>query len=328
MIGAGRIATNHARILAQSDAVEALLVADVVAARADALASKHPIVESADIDSLFRQTDAVIASSTDTHAGMLERAAAAGVDAFCEKPIDLDLDLDRTRQAVAAVDAAGITVQMCFQRRYDPAMHSIRDRIESGDLETPYLVRSQTHDPEPPPLDYISHSGGMFKDCLIHDIDVVRYVTGQEVESVRATGSALGHPDIAALSDVGSVAALFEMSKGTIAQLSGLRLDPVGYDVRLEVSAPNGAVAASWSDRTPIDSAEPGVAAPSNPTVSFEDRFAAAYQAELHAFLRVVRGEEAPASNHHDAYEDLRVAEACDLSMRDARTVPMAEIPR
>ena len=325
LIGAGRIGTNHALILSQHPDVGTLLVADAVPARAEAVAARSQNAEAADLASLFSASDGVvIASSTDTHAEMLLRAAAAGVAVFCEKPIDLDLG--RTRGAVAAADSAGIVVQMGFQRRYDPAMRSIRDQVASGTLGTPYLVRSQTHDPEPPPLDYIAHSGGIFKDCLIHDIDTVRYVTGQEVISVRAAGTTVGHPDIAALSDVGTAAAMFEMSEGTIAQLSGLRLDPVGYDVRLEVFAPQGAVAAGWSDRTPLESAEPGVAPPADPIVSFWDRFDAAYRAELHAFIRVIRGEEAPASDHRDAYEDLRVAVACDISLAEERTVLMEEI--
>ncbi len=325
LIGAGRIGTHHAGILAGHPAVDGLLVTDAVTARAEAVAESIEIATAVDVDRLFAESDGVvIASPTDTHAVMLMRAAETGVTTFCEKPIALDLE--STRAAVAAVDVAGITVQMGFQRRYDPAMRSIRDQVARGELGTPYLVRSQTHDPEPPPLDYIPNSGGIFKDCLIHDIDIVRYVTGQEVVSVRAAGTTVGHPGIAELGDHGTAAAMFEMSGGTIAQLSGLRLDPVGYDVRLEVFAPHGAVAAGWSDRTPVHSAEPGEDPPVDPIGTFWDRFGAAYRAELDAFTRVARGEEIPAADHHDAYEDLRVAEACDLSLREGRTVLVEEI--
>ena len=325
LIGAGRIGTNHARILSEHPDVDSLLITDAIPSRAEALAGRIDIGEAVHLDRLLAESEGVvIASSTDTHAEMLVLAADAGVAAFCEKPIDLDMA--RTKEAVAAVEASGIVVQMGFQRRYDPAMRSIRDRVASGALGTPYLVRSQTHDPEPPPLDYIPHSGGIFKDCLIHDIDIVRYVTGQEVVSVHAAGTTVGHPDIAALDDVGTAAAMLEMSGGTIAQLSCLRLDPVGYDVRLEVFAPRGAVAAGWSDRTPLESTEPGQEPPANPIVTFWDRFDAAYRVELDAFTRVVRGEELPASNHHDAFVDLSVAEACDRSLAEGRTVLMEEV--
>ena len=325
LIGAGRIGAHHAGVLHGLPVVERLLVADALPARAEETAAGLDRAEAVPIEGIFDRIDAVvIASSTDTHAMLLERAAAAGVPTFCEKPIALDLE--STRRAVAAVDDAGIVVQMGFQRRYDPAMCAIKDRIESGALGTPYLVRSQTHDPEPPPMDYIPVSGGIFRDCMIHDIDIVRFVTGQEVESVTATGAVLGFPEIGELGDVDTATAVFTMSHGTIAQLSALRHDPMGYDVRLEVFGAGESVAAGWGPRSPITPTEPGVAPPADPITSFWDRFDAAYKAEMQAFAQVVTGEAVPASNHHDAYEDLRVAAACDLSLAERRTVYLEEI--
>lgn len=324
LIGAGRIGAYHAGVLMALDAVDDMLIYDPVPGRAAAVAEGLGAT-AADLGDLYERADAVvIASSTDTHAEMLERAAAAGKPAFCEKPIDLDLAA--TRRAVLAVEEAGIQVQMGFQRRYDPAIRSIRDRVVAGVLGHVFLVRSQTHDPAPPPLDYIPRSGGIFRDCLIHDIDAVRYATGQEVVRVAAAGSSLGHPDIAELGDVGSAAATLHMSGGTIAQISGLRLDPVGYDVRLEVFAENDSIAAGWSARTPISSVEPGVAPPVDPITTFWDRFEDAYRAEMEGFVRMVRGEEAPASTPRDAYENLRVAAACDVSLAENRIVELEEI--
>jgi myo-inositol 2-dehydrogenase/D-chiro-inositol 1-dehydrogenase len=325
LIGAGRIGANHARVLAGLDDVTDLAVADVVAERARVLADATPGGRAVGVDEAFDDVDAVvIATSTDTHAALLEQAAAAGIAVFCEKPISLDLD--SSRAVVTAVDEAGITVQMGFQRRYEPAMRRIHDAVASGELGTPYLVRSQTHDPEPPPLDYLPVSGGIFRDCLIHDIDVVRFVTGQEVKTVTAVGAVLGFEEIGAMGDVDTACVVFGMSEGTLAQLSALRHDPVGYDVRLEVFGSGASLAAGWSDRSPIHSTEPGVAAPTDPIRTFMDRFAAAFRAEMEAFVRVVRGEEQPASNHHDAHEALRVAVACDRSLAEGRTVEMEEI--
>ena len=193
LIGAGRIGTNHAGILHAMPVVERLLIADVAADRAEDVARQLGRAEAVPLDAIFDGVDAVvIASSTDTHEEFLVRAASVGVTAFCEKPIALDLA--STRRAVEAIDDAGITVQMGFQRRYDPGMRAIHDKVHSGSLGTPYLVRSQTHDPAPPPMDYIPVSGGIFRDCMIHDIDIVRFVTGQEVVSVTATGAVLGFP--------------------------------------------------------------------------------------------------------------------------------------
>ncbi|MFQ5554618.1 MAG: Gfo/Idh/MocA family oxidoreductase [Acidimicrobiia bacterium] len=325
LIGAGRIGTHHAGSLAGLSEIDSLLVTDAAPERARNTAANLPRTEAVPLDEIFTSVDAVvIASSTDTHAELLHAAVSAGVPAFCEKPIALDLD--STRSVVAAIAASGVTVQMGFQRRYDPAMREIRDRLTAGSLGTPYLVRSQTHDPSPPPLDYIPHSGGIFKDCLIHDIDIVRYVTGQEVRTVRASGAVVVNEDIGRLGDYDTAVAGLELSEGTLAQLSGLRHDPVGYDVRLEVFGSRDSVAAGWSTRTPIHSTEPGVAGVIDPIVSFWDRFDAAYRTELEAFLRVVNGEEEPASTAADAYEDLRVAVACDISAAQGRTVELDEV--
>ena len=324
LIGAGRIGTNHAGVLAGIDGVDSLLIADLAHERAVGLAESIAIASAVDVDAAFTADAIVIASSTDTHADLLIRTAEAGLPAFCEKPIALDLA--STRRAVQAVEQAGTAVQMGFQRRYDPAIRAIRNQIESGELGTPYLIRSQTHDPEPPPLDYLPVSGGIFKDCLIHDIDVVRYVSGQEVIAVTAHGAVLGFDAISALGDVGTAIVTAEMSGGTLAQLSALRHDPVGYDVRLEVFGSETSSAAGWSARSPIHSTEPNVGKTQDPTVSFWDRFHDAYIAEMEAFIRVLNGEEDPASTPVDAYEDLRVAVACDRSLAELRRVLLEEI--
>ena len=325
IIGAGRIGVNHARILSGFSGVSALVIADVAKERAAQLAASLPNASAVDVETVFESSEAiVIASSTDTHAALLVTAAEAGLPTFCEKPIALNLE--STREAVAATEAAGITVQMGFQRRYDPGIRAICQRVDSGELGTMFLVRSQTHDPAPPPADYIPGSGGIFKDCLIHDIDAVRYVTGQEIVAVSAFGSEVGHPDIASHGDFGTAAALLQMSGGTLGQISGLRLDPMGYDVRLEAFGSRLAVAAGWSERTPIASTEPGVPPPANPIVTFWDRFDFAYRAELEAFLRVAQGEEAPACGPRDALENLRAAIACDRSLTERRTVALEEI--
>lgn len=325
IIGAGRIGANHARILSGLPGVSALIIADVANDRAEQLAASLPNAQRADVGAVFDLSEAlVIASSTDTHAALLMKAAAAGLPTFCEKPIALDLE--STREAVLAAESSGITVQMGFQRRYDPGIRAIRRRLDAGELGTLYLVRSQTHDPGPPPVDYIRGSGGVFKDCLIHDIDAVRFVTGQEIVAVTAFGSEVGHPDIAAAGDFGTATAILQLSGGTLGQISGLRHDPVGYDVRLEAYGSELAAAAGWSERTPIVSTEPGVPPPTDPIVTFFDRFDFAYRAELEAFLRVAKGDELPACGPRDALENLRAAIACDRSVTDRRTVPLEEI--
>ncbi len=155
---------------------------------------------------------------------------------------------------------------------------------------------------------------------------MVRYVSRQEFVSVTAGGAVLGFDEIGELGDVDTATVMAELSGGTLAQLSALRHDPVGYDVRLEVFGPGSSAAAGWSDRSPIHSTEPGVGPTVDPITSFWDRFRDAYVAEMEAFMRVIQGLEAPASTPRDAYEDLRVAVACDLSLDEGRTVRLEEI--
>jgi myo-inositol 2-dehydrogenase/D-chiro-inositol 1-dehydrogenase len=325
LIGVGRMGAHHAGILAGLEGVTELLIADAVPGRAEQVAASFAKARASEIGEVLRRSEAlVIASSTDTHAELLAAAAEARLPTFCEKPIALDLE--STKAGLAAIKKAGITVQMGLQRRYDPGIRAIWERISTGELGTPYMVRSQTHDPAPPPLDYIPTSGGIFKDCLVHDIDVVRFVTGQEITSVSAAATNVGHPDIAALGDYATATMIGSMSGGTLAQLSGMRRDPNGYDVRLEVFGPNGALAAGWSERTPITSTEPGVGPTRDPIITFWDRFDAAYRLQLEAFVRVAAGAEAPASTPDDAYQALRVAEACGRSVAEGRTVLLEEI--
>lgn len=299
-----------------------MVISDQLPDRAEALAARFDRANSGSEDDAFATDAVVIASSTDTHADLLIRAARTGTPAFCEKPISLDLE--STAAAVEAIDAAGITVQMGFQRRYDEGIIAIKKILDSA--PPPFLVRSQTHDPAPPSLDYITLSGGMFKDCLIHDIDAVRFVTGQEAVAVTANGTTTGHPDIAALGDFGSATALLEMSNGTMGQISGLRLDPMGYDARMEVFGQGGAWAAGWNDQTPILSTDPGARRPTAPIADLWERFGIAYRRALEAFVRVARGIEPPASNHHDAQQALVIAQACDVSAAEMRRVEIAEI--
>ncbi len=323
LIGAGRIGHQHAGVL--HELAGELIIADQNGARADQLAARFAGANSTNVDDLLMRADAVvIASSTDTHAHFLERAAGAGIPAFCEKPISLDLA--STRRAIEATRQAGIAVQMGFQRRYDPAIRAIHDAVAAGDVGHIYMIRSQTHDPEPPPLDYLPVSGGIFIDCLIHDIDAVRYVTSQEITAVTAIGSAAGFPEIGELGDVDTGLVMAQMSEGTLAQLSCIRHDPVGYDVRLEVFGSKTALAAGWGARSPIHSTEPGTTATEDPIVAWDDRFGPAYRAEMEAFLRVVAGTEQPASNALDAYEALRVAVACTRSRVEDRTVQLEEV--
>lgn len=329
LIGTGRIGAFHAEVLSRHSAVSSLVVADADAARAAEVAGRTG-ARAAPVDDLFASgtgVDAlVIASATAAHAGLIGRAARAGLPTFCEKPIALDLP--GTLGALAEVESARSVLQLGFMRRFDAGYLRARAAVRAGQLGRLHTVRAVTSDPAPPPAAYLPLSGGLYRDCLVHDFDILRWVTGREVTEVYATGSDAGPPMFREAGDVDTAAALLTLDDGTLATATATRCNGAGYDVRMELAGELDQIAVGLDDRTPITSAEPqGPAAPPKPWPGFLERFAPAYEAELDAFVRVVRGELANPCDGREALHALRIAEACERSRRERRPVPMAEIP-
>ncbi|WP_326685152.1 Gfo/Idh/MocA family oxidoreductase [Streptomyces microflavus] len=331
LIGTGRIGTFHAEVLSRHPAVDSLLVADADPERA-AVAATRTGASAVPVDAMFTGggrglPDAlVICSATAAHASLIARAARAGLPVFCEKPIALDLP--GTLGALAEVEAAGSILQLGFMRRFDAGYGEARGAVRDGRLGRLHTVRAVTSDPAPPPADYLPLSGGLYRDCLVHDFDILRWVTGREVSEVYATGSDAGPAMFRAAGDVDTAAALLTLDDGTLATATATRCNGAGYDVRMELAGELDQIAVGLDDRTPLTSAEPeGPGAPAKPWPGFLERFAPAYEAELDAFLRVARGELANPCDGREALHALRIAEACEISRRERRPVAMEEIP-
>ncbi|MFF1843006.1 Gfo/Idh/MocA family oxidoreductase [Streptomyces sp. NPDC058232] len=328
LIGTGRIGSFHAGVLARHPAVDALVVTDTDGARAAAVAARTGASTAGSVaEVLSAGVDAVvIASATSTHAELIGAAARAGLPAFCEKPIALDPA--GTLSALREVERAGSVLQLGFMRRFDAGYAAARTAVRGGALGRLHTVRAVTSDPAPPPAAYLPHSGGLFRDCLVHDFDILRWVTGREVVEVYATGSDAGPAMFRAASDVDTAAALLTLDDATLATATATRCNGAGYDVRMELAGELGQIAVGLDERTPLTSVEPqGPAAPAKPWPGFLERFAPAYEAELDAFVRVVRGEVANPCDGREALYALRIAEACELSRREHRPVAVAEIP-
>ncbi|MEV7877111.1 Gfo/Idh/MocA family protein [Streptomyces microflavus] len=331
LIGTGRIGTFHAEVLSRHPAVDSLLVADADPERA-AVAATRTGASAVPVDAMFTGggrdlPDAlVICSATAAHASLIARAARAGLPVFCEKPIALDLP--GTLGALAEVEAAGSVLQLGFMRRFDTGYGEARAAVREGRLGRLHTVRAVTSDPAPPPADYLPLSGGLYRDCLVHDFDILRWVTGREVSEVYATGSDAGPAMFRTAGDVDTAAALLTLDDGTLATATATRCNGAGYDVRMELAGELDQIAVGLDDRTPLTSAEPeGPGAPAKPWPGFLERFAPAYEAELDAFLRVARGELANPCDGREALHALRIAEACEISRRERRPVAMEEIP-
>lgn len=329
LVGCGRIGGMHAEVLRGLEDVKEVLVADAEPARAAALAERLGLTHAGSVDELFRAgiDGLVIASATESHAGLVERAVSEGLPAFCEKP--LASDLAGTGALVGRVAGSGVPVQVGFQRRFDPGYRRARDLLRSGELGRLHHVRSVTADQSPPPEEFIARSGGLFRDCLVHDFDSIRWVTGREIESVYARGSNAGAAFFAEHGDVDSAAVLLTLDDGTLATVSSTRYNGAGYDVRLELLGEKRSVVAGLDDHAALSSAEEGVGFPAGPSwTSFPGRFAAAYRAELAAFVGVAREHAPSPCSPEDALEAFLVAEAAELSRREDRPVEVSEVRR
>jgi len=327
LIGSGRIGAFHARTLAEHDAVDSIVLADADPTRARAVAAELG-VEAVELpDEVFTAgVDAVVVTAaTAAHAPLLLRAVQAGLPVFCEKPVAPSV-LEHLA-VLEEVERTGIAVQVGFQRRFDAGFAAAREAVRSGSLGWVHTMRAGTLDAAPPPAEYVPVSGGLFRDCSVHDIDAIRWVTGQEVREVYATGANHGADFFRAAGDVDAAAALLTMADDAFALLSGTRYNAAGYDVRLEVLGSADSISVGLDDRLPLRSVEAGVSFPSGPPWAlFMDRFAPAYRAELAAFVQVAAGERESPCTVRDSLQTALVAEACEVSRRDRRPVLVAEL--
>jgi myo-inositol 2-dehydrogenase/D-chiro-inositol 1-dehydrogenase len=308
------------------DSVDEVIVGDIDATRAVAIAQRIG-GRAATIDEVFaaKPDGLVIAAPTSQHAELIIAAVRAGIPTFCEKPVAESLTA--TLAVVDEVERSGVAVQIGFQRRFDAGYRAVRDALAAGKLGELRRMHLQTCDPTPPPAEYIPASGGLYRDCHIHDFDIVRFVSGREVTSVTAVGANRGAAFFADAGDIDESVAILTLDDGTLVTLHGSRYNGAGYDVRLEAAGTAGTWVVGLDARTPVVSAEPGETFPDGePWPNFLDRFAPAYVDELAEFVRVAAGQATSACTPREALEALFIAEAADRSRREARTVSIAEI--
>ncbi|GAA4846252.1 Gfo/Idh/MocA family oxidoreductase [Saccharopolyspora rosea] len=327
LIGTGRIGAFHAATLRDVPGVEQIVVADAVPDRARQLADELGLRAADGVEALLASgvDGVVIAAATSAHAELIHRALDAEVPVFCEKPVALDVP--GTREVVARAEASPVPVQIGFQRRFDAGYRAAREAVRSGELGWIHTLRAVTADATPPPAAYIPTSGGLFRDCGIHDFDVLRWLTGREVVSVFAAGANRGESFFGEAGDVDTCAALLRFDDGTLATASATRYNGAGHDVRLEVCGSAGARIVGLDDRAPLPTAEAHVSwRRDDPYADFMQRFRDAYVAELTCFAEVARGRGQSPCGPAEALEALYVAEACELSRAENRPVELAEV--
>lgn len=329
LAGVGRIGAFHAETLHGLAEVGELVVADADPARARAVAERLGAGTRwvADVDDLFTAgLDGIaVAAPTGAHARLIRRGVEAGLPVFCEKPVAASGA--ETAEVADLVEKTGGRVQIGFQRRFDTGYRAARAAVADGSIGWVHTLRGGTFDAAPPPAEYIATSGGIFKDCGVHDYDAVRWVTGREVAEVYATGSNRGEAFFAQYGDVDTAAAVLRMDDGSLALLSATRYNAAGYDVRLEVLGSRDSVSAGLDERLPLRSVEPGIGWPAGPAYpGFMERFREAYTRELAAFVDFAAGRIDNPCTVADALEAIYVAEACELSRAEGRPVRVDEV--
>ena len=329
IIGTGRIGSVHAHnLMGQVRGAELVAVADVMVEAARSLAAEVGVERVYDDPSeLLSQQDldaVLICSSTDTHAALIEAAAEAGKAIFCEKPIALELGaIDR---ALEAVERAGVTLQVGFNRRFDPSFAALRDAVDTGRIGTPEMLRITSRDPEPPPIAYVRGSGGIFCDMMIHDLDMARFVLGEEVVEVYAMGSVLVDPAIGEAGDVDTATVTLRFASGALGVIENSRRAAYGYDQRAEVFGSKGMVASrNHAAHTAEISDATGVHGPL-PHYFFLERYNQAYVNELQAFCDCVRDGSPPPVSGADGRTPVVMALAAGLSLRANRPVRLEEV--
>lgn len=321
VFGAGRIGRIHAANLARQPGVRLKYVVDVNGEAAAVLALEHG-AEAVDAHKALmdRAVGAtVICTSTDTHADLIERSAAEGKHVFCEKPVDLSVE--RARACAAALERAGVVCMIGFQRRFDPTFAAVKARLDAGEIGTPEMLVVTSRDPGAPPVEYIRRSGGIFKDMLIHDLDIFRWILGDEAETLYATGSCLTDPRIAEAGDIDSTAVTIRTKGGRLCEINTTRRAAYGYDQRFEVLGSEGMLQAGNVRPTEVVAYSARSVSTDLPEPFFLERYRSAYAAEIaHFFEAVARGTPVRTSIA-DGVKALELAEAATQSWREGRPV-------
>jgi myo-inositol 2-dehydrogenase/D-chiro-inositol 1-dehydrogenase len=326
VLGTGRIGKMHAELIdRQVPGLDLHSVFDVFADSANAVAADLGCHVADSVEEIMASdVDAVaICTSTDTHVDLVVAAAAAGKAIFLEKPVSLNLqEVDR---ALAAVDAAGVPLQIGFNRRFDAAHAAVQQAVANGSVGDVHMVKITSRDPAPPPIEYIKVSGGIFNDMTIHDFDMARFVTGSEVTEVYATAAVRVDPAIGEAGDVDTAVVVLTHENQAITTIDNSRQAVYGYDQRVEVFGSAGmAVSENPRSHTTEVHGANGTTLTTIPYF-FLERYIPSYLAEWSGFLDGLASGKMPVTGI-DGRAPLAIGMAAALSVKENRPVKISEI--
>ncbi len=320
ILGAGRIGKLHTDNLLAMEGVRVKTIADPFLKPEDwSGRGVIPTLEPEDVINDPEIEAVLICSPTPTHAPLTEAAAKAGKHIFCEKPIDLDPG--RIRGTLDVVDQAGVKLQVGFNRRFDPTFARVRRAVVDGEVGDIHIVKITSRDPEAPPVSYVETSGGIFLDMTIHDFDMVRFLTGSEVEEVHVMGAVLIDPAIGEAGDIDTAVTTLKMANGALAVIENSRQAVYGYDQRVEVFGSKGSAEAAneTANRVTLSTVD-GVGS-DTPLYFFLERYQASFNAELEAFFDCVREDREPPVGGRDGLMSVLIGLAAGQSLAENRPV-------
>ena len=321
LLGCGRIGQVHALSLSKMENARLVAVADAMPAAAEALAAKYgaevrdaeAVIAGGDVDAV------IIATPTTLHYDQIHAVAAAGKAIFCEKPIDLSSE--RAAECMTAVEAAGVPFLTALNRRFDPSFAHLQAQLAAGAIGQTEMVIITSRDPAPPPISYIEQSGGIFRDMMIHDFDMARFLLQEDPVELSATGSCLVDPAIGAAGDVDTAAVTLKTATGKIAQISNSRRATYGYDQRIEVHGSDGMLqAANQLENYVTQAGGRGFTSAPNKHF-FLERYEAAYLAEMTHFVEAINAGKTPSPSIADGVAAQRLADAATLSAKENRVI-------
>lgn len=324
LLGAGRIGKTHATAVLSIPGTKLAAVYDPVDAAAEHIV-KMSGARRASVEDILADKSihaVLICTPTDMHADQIELAAKAGKAIFCEKPVDLSAD--RVRACLKVVEATKAKLMIGFNRRFDTNFAAVRASIDAGDIGNVELVQIVSRDPGPPPMDYIKRSGGLFRDMMIHDFDLARFMLNEEIISVSATGSVLVDPAIGTAGDVDTATATLKTKSGKIAVITNSRRASYGYDQRVEVHGSKGAASAAnvHNHTMTIANADGYRAAPL--LNFFMERYSDAYRSELQSFVKALETGAAMSPSGLDGLKALELADAAVKSTQTGQEIKVS----
>lgn len=321
VLGAGRIGKVHAKALHESGRAQVAYVADAMPDAASSLAGSVG-AKTASVDDVIAASDVdaiLIATPTDTHADLIEQAARAGKMILCEKPVSLSVE--RIEECLKVVEQAGVPLMIGFHRRYDPNFSMLERRLRAGEIGDIEMVTITCRDPSPPPVSYIERSGGLYRDMMIHDFDMARFLLGEEPVVVHALGASLVDPAIGQAGDIDTAAVHMQTATGKMCIITNSRRATYGHDQRIEVHGSGGMLRAGNIHLTTLEKADSAGFTTDPIPFFFVERYEDAYRIEINAFLTAIEKGEAPRASGHDGLMAQKLAEAAAESLKTGQAV-------